>query len=651
MSFRLPKPTGSGVRDLHTRLIKDWSARIKLDEEFRDLVHQQNRVELLPDSDDRNMIPVEVHSGRAGGIIDHGNGLLMALPTFHADPPSLITEDAREAEQVEKLVAALFQQQLLANDFWPSVGRDILIYARAFIKAMPLPSIWTIQEGYPVRGQKENASTYLERIRKWKESEGKFPFVIQHVPALSILPLLDHNDNVLATIEEKWVTAKVLAEDLGSKDVQELLERRALNWYDELLVIEYTDACYVAYLLASTDVRDRSSAELIHSSSRAYKLLRTWEHNMGKCPVVMVPGIITELSDYERHFKSFLADAKDALEKYDFLLSRMASMVCAYYLPSYEWKIGGTTAQFEGRELPTKEIILGGVTITLRDEELSVMQIPTNLPPADQLIVYLDDIIQRHTLEDVLFGRVAGSAPAFQVNLRINVAKSKLTPLAQHMAQGLTNVIDLFLRGVEVVGEAIVIGGEKITLSMAKRYRNRVTVSITPKSPVDRNQDIGAANMALQFGLPWDWIAENILEIEDPATLRLQKDILEIEQLPPVKEKLMTDALNQLEALINEDEFTDTDSIDLAQLPPEFANALQGILGGPTSPEASIQELIEGLAESPEGGGLGRGPYPEGGAPQTIQGGRGPYTPKTQPQPGAAEVGTEGLGVPGGMMV
>src|SRR3990167_3033103 len=120
MTFKLPKPSGSGVRDLHTRLIKDWSARVKVDEGFRDLVHQQNRVELLPDSDDRNMTPVEVRSGRAGGIIDHGNGLLMALPSFHADPLSLITEDAREAEQVERAVAALFQQQLLANDFWPS---------------------------------------------------------------------------------------------------------------------------------------------------------------------------------------------------------------------------------------------------------------------------------------------------------------------------------------------------------------------------------------------------------------------------------------------------------------------------------------------------------------------------------------------------
>src|SRR3990167_7560317 len=291
MTFTLPKPTGQGVKDLHARLIRDWAPRIKLDEEFRDLVHQKNKVELLPDNDNRNMAPVELHSGRAGGIIDHGNGLLMAMPTFAADPPTQTTEDAREAEQVERATAALFKQQLLANDFWPSVGRDILIYARAFIKALPLPSVWTIQEGYPVRGQRETGKGYLERIRDWKDTEGKFPFVIQHVPALSVLPLLDNNDNVLATVEEKWVTAKILAEDLGSKEVKELLDRRTLNWYDELLVVEYMDSCYVAYLLADTTPRDRSSTEVVHKSTRAYKLLRTWEHGLGKCPIVMIPGI------------------------------------------------------------------------------------------------------------------------------------------------------------------------------------------------------------------------------------------------------------------------------------------------------------------------------------------------------------------------
>src|SRR5207249_4423021 len=142
--------------------------------------------------------------------------------------------------------------------FWPSVGRDLLIYARAFIKAMPLPSVWTVQEGYPVRGPKQTAAQYLEKIRRWKESEGKFPFVIQHIPALDILPLLDPTDNVLASIEEKIVPAKLLADEGNAKIIQDLIARRTLAWYDEVSVIEYIDQEHVAYFLVDTQPRNET---------------------------------------------------------------------------------------------------------------------------------------------------------------------------------------------------------------------------------------------------------------------------------------------------------------------------------------------------------------------------------------------------------
>ena len=651
MTFTLPRPTGTSVRNLHERLSRDWSPRIAVDESLRDLVHQRNKIERLPESQDRNIVPIEVHSGRSGGVIDHANGLVMANPSYHAEPISLTTEDTREAEQVERVCAQLFLKHLLANDFWPSVGRDVLIYGRAFIKAMPMPSVWTAQEGFPVRGQKQSAADYLMKVRDWKESEGRFPFVILHVPAISILPLLDAHDNVLATIEEKWVTAKVLADEFQDPAVIEALSRRSLSWFDELPVVEYIDSEHVAYLRADMTPQDRRQrTQPLFQGVKAYKLLRTWRHNLGKHPVVLIPGIRTELQDYESHFKSFLQDAKESLELYDFLLSRLATMVYAYYLPSYEWKIAGTTAQFLGRDRPVKTVNLGGVTVTYLDEELKLLGMPSGLPDATILLSQLDENIQRHTLEDVLYGRVQGSAPAFQVALRINVAKSKLTPITQHMAQGLTNVSELFMRGVESLGEAVMISGEKITVSMAKKYRSRVAVSILPKSPVDRNSDIGSAIQALQFGMPWDWIVENILDVENPATLRLQKDIQEIEAQPPVKERLMTDALNQLDVLVQEDEFTGGDTIDLSQLPPEFAQALQTLTeqGGqglealmPPGGGAALPP-VTGATEQSEG--LGRGPYPPGSAPQTLSP-RGLMTPKEQPAPGAVQISyPEGFG-------
>ncbi len=275
------------------------------------------------------------NSGRAGGIIDHANGLLMAPPTWHVDPIDLTTLARRDAETIERALAFVYQQQLLGNDFWPSCGRDVLTYARGFLKIMPLASAWTIQEGYPVRNARESASVYLARIRDWKEREAKFPFIIQHIPAIAILAQLDNNDHVMATIEEKWVTAKVLADEMDSAYVKQLLDNDTLKWYDELPVVEYIDGEWVGYFLSGTEPRRRDDVEFFFNYKRTgqYRQLRVWRHNLGKHPIVLIPGIRTELPELDMRFKSFLADAVDAFEMYDFLLSRLATMVAAYYLP------------------------------------------------------------------------------------------------------------------------------------------------------------------------------------------------------------------------------------------------------------------------------------------------------------------------------
>jgi len=612
MPHTTAKPTGQSVADLHKLLLDDWGEALDHGHELQDLIHNRQDIEVLEPSEDRNMKPVEMHTGRAGGIIEHARGLLMASPSFSMEATEIGHEEELLADQTEKVTATVFEQQLLRNDFWSAVARDTLSYGRAFIKALPLSSVWTEDAGYPVRREGQSPQDYLKVIKEWKTSEAKFPFIIQHVPALNVLPLLSGSDNCIASIEEKRVLAKTLAEDLGSSLVAGMIERGEVRWFDRLSVVEYLDTNWVGYFLTSRSALIAESLEFGVSTTKTYDELQVFEHGLGKCPLVMIPGIRTELNDYKGRFKSFLEDAKEDLEGFDMLVSRLATMVWAYYLPSYEWKL--TESSITGKDRPELKVNLGGVTATWSDETLIPLAPPQNLPSANLLMATIDDMIQRHTLEDVLFGRVEGSAPAFQVNLRINVARSKLTPISTHMAEGITNVMDLLYRGVEWLGEAVIIDGEELTVKMAKAAKGRMKASIQPKSPFDRNSDMGVAKLAMELGLPRGWTYEHILDIPNAAELRMEKLIESIEELPEVQEPMVQEILKELGLLQEQEEFTDVSAARPGEVPAELLEALSG---------------------------LGRGPFPPGAAPQTTGGGRGLLTENAQPGVPTPLAGTE----------
>ena len=645
-NFILPAPTGDGVRNLHIKLINDWGPRLKLDKEFRDLIRGTQVIETLEKNVKRNIKPLSVHMGRAGGTIEHANGLIMASPSFHVEPIDQTTESLRDSESIERAAARMFERQLIATDFWAAAGRDILSYGRTFIKSLISPAEWTIQTGYPVRKNNETAKNYLARIKKWKSSEATFPFVINHIPAMNILAMVSGKDTVEASIEEKFIAAYILAEELRDKSIQEAIEKGHINWYDQLSVVEYIDKDWVGYFLTSMQPRDPSMVWNPHESAGSYTALRTWNHGIGAHPVILIPGLINSgEQEYVWRYKSYLADAKEPLELFDMLCSRLATMVWAYYLPSYVWTIAASTTQYQGRKRPTMEVNLGGVTTKYQDEALDPLPVQQSLPAdAATLLATIDEAIQRNLLDDVLFGRVPGSAPAYQVQLRIQVARAKFTPIAQNMARGIVNIFNRVFRGIEQLGEDVDIAGEILTPALAKTYKDRLTVSIQPKNQFDRNQAIGTANLALQFGLPWDWIVENILDIEDPATLRLMNDIRELENAPQTKERLLQDALEQLDMLIEQEEYEEVDGIRLDDLPPEFVAALQQLKGTASQPPP-VEETVPSvpgeealMEEAPVG--LGRGPYPPGAAPQTIAP-RGLNTPNTQPGVGSSQAGTE----------
>jgi len=596
---------------------------------MRDLVNRKNKVELLPETADLNVEPVELHTGRAGSLIDHAQTFVGALPSLSIEAEDLTTEARRETEQTERALKSLFQKQLLANGFWRNLGRGMLLTSRGVLFCLPLPSVWTTQEGFPVRQKGQRAKSYLNEVKAWKTDKGETPIIIQSIPPDRVLLKLDSNDRVLAALETKQVSAELVATALGSGEVQGLLNARRLQWYDQLEVLQYIDDLYVCYYLVSLQpIRPEMARD--YRQSQGYKRLSVWEHGLGKCPVVFAPGVKTDEQEYEFRFKPFLADAEEDLYMYDFLLSRLATMVKAFYFPSFIWGLGRPSTEFQGQDRPEEGINIGGTTTKYSDEEIEPISMPTNLPDADMLQRELDSLIQRNTLEDVLFGRVQGDTAAFAIRLRINVAKNKLVPYVKSMAVALMETYDLVTRSVEHLGEEVIIDGEEITPAMAIAARGRISVSVDPRLPGEEGIDLQKAAMATELRLPEAWIWETILGIDDPATLALLRDVQELEELPEVKERLLKEALEMLQIRIEDEEtMAILDVLDQFgdQLDPEVVAALQALASGQTAGEAG------GAPPPPPPGGLGRGPFPPGGSNQAVGGGRGVGT-RNAPKPG-----------------
>lgn len=617
-------PSGAEVRRLEEELTKTWNPAFSRDQRMRDLVNRKNKVELLPETADLNIEPVELHTGRAGSLLDHAQTFVGALPSTAIEPTDLTTEARREAEQTERALQALFFDQLVNNGFWNNAGRSSLLTGRTVLQALPLPSVWTTVAGFPFRKKGERAAAYNNRVNAWKDKEGKVPIILQAIPADNILLKLDSNDNILVALETKVLTAAVVAESLESGEVAELLRSGRLKWYDQLEVVQYLDDTHVGYYLVSTHpLRPELFREV--RRSQGYKRLKAWEHGIGRCPVIFAPGVKTDEREYELRFKPFLADAEEDLQIYDFLMSRLATMVKAYYFPSFIWGLAQDANAYQNQDRPEESINIGGTTTKYKDEEIVPLAMPANLPDASMLQQELERLIQMTTLEDVLFGRVQGDTAAFAIRLRINVAKNTLVPHVKHLAMALEEIYDIVTRIIEGLGEEVIINGESVTPAMAVAARGRISVSVDPRLPGEEGIDLQKAAMAVDLRLPESWIWETILGIDDPATLALLRDVQELEELPEVKQRLLQEALEMLQVRIEDEEtMAILDVLDRFgdQLDPEVVAALQALATGQPASGAA------GAPPPPPPGGLdGRGNLPPGGSNQAVGGGRGLGTP------------------------
>ncbi len=579
---------------LYNQLVEKHRQRAKVDLELDEFYFNEHKVEVV----ESPVIGVEPEILRLGRIPSSMNlieGLFDQYPVYSAIAYGVGINARREGERVEKFINASVRQaeRESREDTYGLTGNETLRFGRSFTSVLrDDASAWS---KYPRRESYTSTEKYDQDTEDYKRT-AQFPIAIHHIPiaptneGISALPLMAGNKMIRFIRVTEMDVAEIMyrfgREGQGRRPwhLLPLMEMTkevedgspTLRLTDRIKMIEYYDAKRVIY--AAMDGRFKG-------------ILREWEHKLGALPVVMCEGIVTGDPNPARRWKSVYHDAREVVLHEDRLASRQATNVRINYYASF-YALADETGVSAGKQ-GTLEFEPGKLTLLRGIKQFGKVNTETASKEAELLGAKIERMLERHLLPSVLMGvQGAHDEPAWGTNLRIRQAEKRYKKIGNHLASARVEVAQNVLRAVMAIGERVYALDEddvewSITPSEAERYLSRIRVKIEPRTIIDRNADVQAAQGMIELGFPKRVVIEDVLGYEQPTELMRERILEDIQFDPqsPLYQRTVEDIMRQAQ-LFKEEEETATDEEIAAAYPevgPGAAQALaaaQGITPG-----------------------------------------------------------------------
>ena len=154
----------------------------------------------------------------------------------------------------------------------------------------------------------------------------------------------------------------------------------------------------------------------------------------------------------------------------------------------------------------------------------------------------------------------------------------------------------MICRAVMALGEAVVVrrstkeGIETLeaTPEMVKDKLNDIHVDRSPQLPEEKGDDLDAMKKAIDLGFAWEWAAEELVGITEPAK-RLDEGIVSRWMQDAGMAALQREALQRADLLQEAEEGLLPSEVDMTGLPPGLQRALQ------------VPPAVPGVGEMPGG--------------------------------------------------
>lgn len=616
------------LENLYDQLKKASSKRIEVDKELDELYFNEHAVEVV-ESPVLGVEPEVLRMGRIPASMNLVEGLFDEYPVYSLIPMGVGISAQRLTERGEKFLNAVVKQaeREAREDTYGLTVSEALRFGRSFEVVLRSDHrAWG--KSYPKRGKKQSAKSYNEDTDTYKKGK-RLPISIRYFPieptgnSISAFPLMAGSEMIRFIRVYKMLAAEILRrfDHKGQGRLPENLaglkkaivdgENRkhgsSVQLTDEFQIIEYYDNIKVVYALMDGKFKG---------------ILREWEHGMkvadeeeGELPVTIFEGVLTGDRDPAKRWKSIYHDAREVVLHEDRLASRQATNVRINYYKSYFGL--AEESGVEGGKGDVIEFEPGKLTVLKGLKSFGPINTETSSKEAELLGAKLERMLERHLLPSVLMGvQGATDEPAWGTNLRIRQAERRYKKIANRFAAARVEVGKHILLAVIAIGERVwTIDEDDIEWSLtpdeAKKMLNRIRVRIEPKTIIDRNADVQAAQGQIELGLPRRTVFEDTLGYEQPVELMRERILEDVQFDPnsPMYQKTVEDIMREA-GLLDEQEQSATDE--------EVQQAMAEI--GPGGAQAILQMI-------------GMGGNGAGGAPvDFVPGGGRPMLPEEQVQ-------------------
>lgn len=605
----LPIPTPETIKELHKTLDLDWGTLHEQDKRmlsYFDLTYDVP----YPEPDVDNFEVQIIRGGWSRHAIKEHKAMFSSKPVFtHGSGRSITAHHL--SESIEKFLNTLpWAIEAEYGPFWDPILEDVFKLGRGWCDVRPVRRRWVEDESYPQRGKgkmpdgmevdpNETFDEYDGRLDRWKKDQLP-PISIRHLPAEHVVAVLTERYHVVMAVRKVTVSLADAARRWPERFEKELNDKNNKP-NEDVVLFEYVDQYWCAIL-----AEFKSSSGFIGDP---------WPHDMGMCPWVLVEGLTTASSDPAKRWEPVLLNAEQVAVPMDSQLTRKNMITQLWPLPQpvIEDPDEAPDDVKKGREFlelkPPKALVLyGGKKFRIENWQGAE-------PEAENLWQKLERSMDR-LLPDVGAEIAEGgtNTAAWTWRLRGQIAERDLKPVADNLSLSAKRIGQAVCRCVQSmwIHQKVYVrrksgGGSEVIGIGPKELEGEVhSINATTKitNIVDRNSDIGAARLALQepLSLPWRWVIENILRLENPQELRDEWFWEQIEMGPEYIQQLKMQVFQRSKILRQQQSEMPMD--ELAQIMPLLSPGAQ----------AAIRRLqVEGVE------GVGSSGLPEGAAPETIE--------------------------------